>query len=78
MIVLFDHVLKDLYQKYYTEASTEDITRGNRGRKQDSLQTVINHLRDEEISCLKDFNAKSIGKLISMKGIVVKTSDIYP
>jgi DNA replicative helicase MCM subunit Mcm2 (Cdc46/Mcm family) len=49
-----------------------------RERKKDCMQTVINHLHDRDILCLKDFNAKSIGRLISMKGIVVKASEIYP
>jgi DNA replication licensing factor MCM4 len=78
MISCFDDVLKALYEKYFIEPETDIPTRASRIQRKHRLQMEIRHLDEEELLCMKDLRPKMIGRLVFLRGIVIRSSDIYP
>jgi DNA replication licensing factor MCM4 len=78
MISCFDHVLKDVYDKYFIESETNEVTRSRKVEQKESLMLGINHLHDNDMILIKDLNSSKIGRLVSLQGIVIRASEIYP
>jgi DNA replicative helicase MCM subunit Mcm2 (Cdc46/Mcm family) len=78
MISCFDDVLKALYEKYFIEAETDIETRVTRVHRKGRLMMEIKHLDEEESLCMKDLRPSMIGRLVFLRGIVIRSSDIYP
>lgn len=76
MIMCFDEVIKGLYEKMYMgdELEPEDIEM--KQFKRDRLMVAIRNLGD--IKIMRDICEKEVNRLISFRGIVVRTSDIIP
>jgi DNA replicative helicase MCM subunit Mcm2 (Cdc46/Mcm family) len=78
MISCFDDVLKALYEKYFIEPETDVATRVTRVNRKGTLMMEIKHLDEEESLCMKDLRPNMIGRLVFLRGIVIRSSDIYP
>lgn len=78
MISCFDDVLKELYEKYFIEPETDLPTRAARKNRKQSLMMEIRHLDEEELICMKDLRPVMIGRLVFLRGIVIRSSDLYP
>ena len=78
MISCFDDVVKALYEKYFVEPETDPYTRSRRQNKKPKLMMEIKHLDEEELVCMKDLRPAMIGRMVFLRGIVIRSSDIYP
>lgn len=78
MICCFDDVIKELYEKYFIEPETDPYTRSVKRNKQSSLMMEIKHLDEEEQVFMKNLRPNMIGRLVFLRGIVIRSSDIYP
>lgn len=78
MVCCFDDVIRALYEKYFIEPETDHYTRTIKKNKQSELMMEIKHLDEEEQLCMKDLRPNFIGRLVFLRGIVIRSSDIYP
>lgn len=78
MISCFDDVLKALFEKYFIEPETDVATKASRIQRRHRLMMNIRHLDEEELVCMKDLRPNFIGRLVFLRGIVIRSSDIYP
>ena len=76
MISFFDFVLKNLYERCFIENSHSELNKSEREQRRDKLQVGIKHLH--EITDLKSLGPKNINRLISVRGIVIRASEVYP
>lgn len=74
MIMCFDNVVKELFQKYYIEAETNDYTRSLKVNKKSQLMVGFHHLAPEELVCLKGLTPRHIGRLVCVRGLVIRES----
>jgi DNA replication licensing factor MCM4 len=78
MISCFDDVLKALFEKYFIEPETDIPTKASRIHRRHKLMMNIRHLDEEELICMKDLRPCMIGRLVFLRGIVIRSSDLYP
>ena len=78
MISCFDHVLKNIYENYFIEAETNEVSRSKKLAKKSQLMLGLKHLHDSDRVLVKDLNSTNIGRLVCLHGIVIRTSEIYP
>lgn len=76
MISCFDYVLRSLYERYFVEPENDLIKREQKELKCSQLMMGIKHL--DEISYMRNLTTKDINKLICFRGIVIRSSEIYP
>ncbi len=78
MISCFDQVLKDLFENYFIANETDDHTRVIRQEKKQRLMLGLKHLSESDLLLIKDLNPNKIGRLVAIRGIVIRVSDIHP
>lgn len=78
MISCFDQVIKDLYEKYFIEGETNEVTRANKMEKKQRLMLDIRHIAEADVTLIKNLNSSKIGHLVAIQGIVIRSSEIYP
>lgn len=49
-----------------------------RKERQQRLMMEIRHLDEEDLLCMKDLRPCMIGRLVFLRGIVIRSSDLYP
>lgn len=76
MISCFDAVIKTLYDRFFVENSHSESERAERLVRMEQLMMGIKHLDD--LSQVKDLGPQNINRLISVKGIVIRASEVYP
>lgn len=69
-IVYFDHILNDIYKENILEGEDEKDSFEN------SILTRVTNLKHK--ARLRDLGPTDINHLISIQGIIIRTSDIYP
>jgi DNA replication licensing factor MCM4 len=78
MISCFDAVLKTLYELFFiTNEMDENIVR-DRLIKKEKLMLGITNLEKEDISKMRNLTPKDINRLVCIRGIVIRCSEIYP
>lgn len=76
MISIFDETIKNLYEKYFiVNEEDKDIVQ-SKITKKNKLMIGIKSL-DATMS-LREINHKQVNRLVSLKGIVIRCSEIYP
>jgi DNA replication licensing factor MCM4 len=78
MISCFDEVIKHLYLRYFVEPDTVPDSRARREKRLPLLMLGLTHLSPEQNSCVKDLSPQHIGRLVLIRGIVIRTSEVYP
>lgn len=78
MICAFDDVIRALYEKHFIEPETDHTTRALKRSRQGELMVEIKHLDHEELLSIKNLKPEMIGRLVFLRGIVIRSSDIYP
>lgn len=76
MISFFDHVLKNLYERFFIENSHSESERQEREQRKERLMIGIKHI--DELTDVKSLGPKNINRLICIRGIVIRTSEVYP
>jgi len=76
MISCFDFVLKSLYEKFFIENSNNELEKTERSERRDKLMMGIKYL--DEITEVKNMGPKNINRLICFRGIVIRSSEVYP
>ena len=76
MIYFFDFALKNLYEKYFIENSHSEVEKAEREQRRDRLMVGIKQL--EEVTDLKSLGPKNINRLVCIRGIVIRSSEVYP
>ena len=71
MISCFDEVIKEIYEKYFIEPEFKKLKKG-------LIMMGIKHLDEEENIQVKQLGPQFIGKLVSIRGIIIRSSDIIP
>jgi DNA replication licensing factor MCM4 len=78
MISCFDQVLKDLYENYFIANETDDRTRVSKQEKKQRLMLGLKNLSASDLLLIKELNPNKIGRLVAVRGIVIRVSDIHP
>lgn len=78
MISCFDTVIKELYERYFIEPETDLQTRSNRQLRQAQLLVGLKGLHEEERICVKELGPQQIGRLILLRAIVIRVSEVFP
>lgn len=76
MISFFDHTLKRLYERCFIDNSHSDLARTEREQRKEKLMVGIKHL--DTHTSIKSLGPKNINRLISVRGIVIRASEVYP
>lgn len=76
MLNLFDDTVKMLYEKFFILNEQDPITMELKIIKKDKLTTVVKGL--DEITSLRDLNHTQVNRMISLRGIVIRCSEINP
>lgn len=76
MISCFDYVLKSLYERFFVENSHSESEKAMRELRRDKLMMGIKYLG--EPTDVKSLGPKNINRLISIRGIVIRSSEVYP
>lgn len=79
MIIIFDQVVKYMYEKRFIEPyidadSIDDKI--HKIKKRDSIMVSITDVN--EVSLMRSLNHQQINRLICFRGIVIRCSEIYP
>ena len=75
-MTIFDEVIKNLYEKHFIANEDDPLTLDKKLFKKAKLICSIRSL-DETIS-LREIHHKQINRLISVKGIIIRCSEINP
>ena len=78
MISCFDQVIRDLYERYFIEPETNEKTKQEKTVKNASILMGIKGMHEEERISVKDLGPMNIGRLVVMRAIVVRVSEIFP
>ncbi len=77
MISFFDDVIKDLYHKRFIQNSNlDDNDLKMKIDKRDRMMVGIKKMN--EVTFMRNLSPKHINRLICFRGIVVRSSDIFP
>lgn len=76
MISFFDYVLKNLYEKFFIEHSHSEAEKAEREQRKEKLMIGIKNL--DEVTDVKSLGPKNINRLICIRGIVIRSSEVYP
>ena len=78
MINCLDRVLHQLYEKEFIEPDTNPSSRALKTSRMQELRVGIINLHPREHLHIKDLYPRDLGKLVSMTGMAVRLSEIYP
>lgn len=78
MISIFDMVLKNLFGRYFVEPETIDSEKTVKEIRQAAIMVGIKGLHEEDVLCVRELGPKNIGKLIMIRAIVIRMSEVYP
>ncbi len=78
MISCFDEVIKEIYEKYFIEPETDITSKRFKKLKKGQIMMGIKNLDEEENIQVKQLGPQFIGKLVSIRGIIIRSSDIIP
>lgn len=78
MISCFDQVIKEIYEKYFIEPETDITSKRYKKIKKGCIMMGITNLDQEENVQVKQLGPRFIGRLVNIKGIIIRSSDIIP
>ena len=78
MISCFDSVVKDLYERYFIEPETDARSRTVKESRKANFLTGIKGLHEDERTSVRQLGPQHIGRLILVRAIVVRVSEVYP
>lgn len=78
MISCFDSVIRDLFERHFVEPETNPNTRSRQQSRVGTLLLGLKELHDEELLCVKELGPQSIGRLVMVRAIVVRVSEVVP
>eukprot|EP00397_Hematodinium_sp_SG-2012_P007344 GEMP01007388.1.p1 GENE.GEMP01007388.1~~GEMP01007388.1.p1 ORF type:complete len:741 (+),score=161.08 GEMP01007388.1:278-2500(+) len=76
-ITIFDAMLWQLSVRHFTKAPREGME-PRCERDIGKVRIYINNLAPEDRKCMRDLNPEDVEHLVSMKGIVIRVSDLIP
>lgn len=78
MISCFDSVIRHLFERHFVEPETNPSTRSKQQARMGTLLMGLKGLHDEELVCVKELGPRSIGRLVMVRAIVVRVSEVIP
>lgn len=78
MISIFDVVLRNLFGRYFVEPETIDSERTHREMRQAAIMVGIKGLHEDDVLCVRELGPKKIGKLVMIRAIVIRMSEVFP
>ena len=74
MICCFDTVLRNLYEQYFIEPETINETLAIKAKRRDDIKIGLINLINPNKIMVKDLSPKKLGKLMAIRGLVIRVS----